>query len=174
VTIKELSLELAKVQQAQYKREYEETKILVDRMKLRSAFDGVVARLSAGVGESMEAGKDVVRVVKIDPLWIDAPVPEDQAEGLRVGQAAQVKYDDRDEMIVGKVVFKSPVIEPGSRTLTIRIELPNGEKRAAGKHVTVSFPPEQRKAPVAAMDIGHETGQGYGGQAGTPQDKERE
>jgi RND family efflux transporter MFP subunit len=142
VTIAELSLELARFEHEQAGRKYEEQRIRVDRMQLKSPIDGRIEKIDVEVGESADALADCVRVVRIDPLWIDAPVPCVQASGLKTGMTARVQFSESDNANTtsqGRVIFVGSVADAASDTLRVRIEVANKTARAAGEHVLVTF-----------------------------------
>ena len=148
VTISELSLVLARFQREQDRRKYEEAQIRVDRMKLsapaadKDATGAVykVEKLFVERGESVDRLADVIRIVKIDPLWIDVPVPVSQARALKVAQAARVRFPEtRDKPRKGTIIHIAAVADAASATLTVRAEVPNPAGRPAGEQVTVSF-----------------------------------
>lgn len=145
VRISELSLELAKFTRAQDQRKYQEAKIQIDRMRLTSPIAGKVENVLVEPGESADALEKIVRVVKIDPLWIDVPVPVLKARGLKRKQSkANVEFENpgppRRQNVTGKVIHIAAVADAGSGTLTVRVEVPNPTGRPAGEHVYVSFP----------------------------------
>ena len=142
VTIARLSLELAKFEHEQAGRKYEEQRIRVDRMQLKSPVDGRVEKVDVEVGESANALADCVRVVQIDPLWIDAPVPLADAIGLKTGMTARIQFVESDESAStteGRVIFVAAVADAASSTLRVRIEAANKTARPAGEHVLVTF-----------------------------------
>ena len=163
-TIERLRIELARLEQAQYIREHQEAKIRLDRMKLRSPIDGRVEQLFVSEGESPNAHAKVIRLVKIDPLWIDVPVPLVQAKGYKEGQKVMVTFAGQAEPVSGKIVYKSAVGDPASYTLTIRVEVGNPTSSPAGEHVKVDFGlPKEKPAPSA---------EGAGASGGKDQDKD--
>jgi len=150
VTIAELSVKLARFEQVQAKRKHEQAKLQIERMKLTSPIDGTVEEVHMSVGESADARDKVLRLVKIDPLWIDVPVPRKQADRLVRGQPAQVEFRRPDGAAAapaplrGKVVHIAAVGDAASGTTTVRIEAPNPTKRRAGEHVRVFFPTDAK------------------------------
>jgi len=151
-----LSLQLARLQHAQDRRRCDEAKVRLTRMQLHSPIDGRVAELrrrpgeqahALKPGESADALQPVLRVIKINPLWINAPVPLKQARTLAVGQIASVEFDGGARW-PGKVIYIAHVVDAGSNTLTVRVELPNppgqqspkkARARPAGERVSVTF-----------------------------------
>ncbi|MHC4558430.1 MAG: efflux RND transporter periplasmic adaptor subunit [Planctomycetota bacterium] len=146
VRIAELTLEVAKFEHEQAKRKYDEAKLQIDNMSLKSPIDGSIEKIDVEAGESVNALESVVRVVQIDPLWIDVPVPLAETTNLKQGSTAKVEFPDPRKMSVeGTVVFIGAVADAASGTLRVRIEVPNKSNRSAGEHVKVIFPTMQKK-----------------------------
>ncbi len=142
VTIAQLSFELAKFEHEQAGRKYEEYRIRVENMQLKSPVDGRIETVDVEVGESANALADVIRVVQIDPLWIDAPVPWAEGIGLKAGTAARIQFVESGKAAStaeGRVIFVAAVADAASGTLRVRIEAPNKTDRPAGEHVLVTF-----------------------------------
>lgn len=140
VKIAELSLKVAQFEHAQNQRKYTEAKIRVDNMTLKSPIIGRVEKVEIENGESVNGLEDVVRIVRIDPLWIDVHVPLYEGKTLKPGQTAQIKFPDGDPLTTqGEIIYVSTVADAASTTLRIRIELSNELNRPAGEHVEVQF-----------------------------------
>lgn len=141
VTIAGLSLQLAIFEHEQAKRKYEEAKLQIDNMSLKSPIGGSVEKIDVETGESVNALASVVRVVQIDPLWIDVPVPLVQARSLKYGAICRVEFPDPQKATIeGIVIYMGAVADAASGTLRVRIQAPNKSKRPAGEHVKVIFP----------------------------------
>jgi RND family efflux transporter MFP subunit len=146
VKIAELSLDLAIFEHEQAVRKYEEAKLKIDNMTLKSPIRGRIEKVEVETGESVNALESVVRVVQIDPLWIDVPVPLTNASTLTRDCTSQVYFPGPNKIVVdGKIIFIAAVADAGSSTLRVRIEVPNKAKRPAGEHVTVVFSTSQEK-----------------------------
>jgi len=152
VTISELSLKLAQFQKKQAVLSYKEAQIQLTRMRLVSPIDGVVEGVAVEEGESADALEKVIRIVKIDPLWVDVPTPLDVARRLAKGGPAEVEFglDTTEKPIraTGKIIHVASVADSASATRTVRVEVANAEGRPAGEHVYVTFP----KATAARGD----------------------
>ncbi|MCD6303978.1 MAG: efflux RND transporter periplasmic adaptor subunit [Planctomycetes bacterium] len=145
VTISELSLKLTEFEHAQDGRKLKEALVQLDRMRLRSPIDGVVEQVMVDPGESADALEKVIRVVKIDPLWIDVPVPLERARKLdKRKDAAEVEFPgETGEPLrrTGRIIHIAAVADAASETLTVRVEVDNPSGRQAGERVYVSFVP---------------------------------
>jgi len=139
VKIAELSLKVAQFEHEQNLRKYQEMKARVDRMSLKSPTTGIIDKIEIEEGEGVNGLDNVIRVVKTDPLWIDVPVPLEQARTSKKGQTAAVTFPGENETANGTIVYVSTVADAASSTLRVRVEVPNPGKRPAGEHVKVSF-----------------------------------
>jgi RND family efflux transporter MFP subunit len=146
VKIAELSVKLAVFELEQAQRKYEEAKIQIGNMRLKSPIDGVIEKLEVEPGESVNALEDVIRVVQINPLWIDAPIPLEKARDLQYGDQTQVIFPGSAQtQVEGTIIFIGAVADAASDTLRVRIEVPNKSNRPAGEHIKVIFSTSQKK-----------------------------
>jgi len=145
VKMAELSLRLARFEHEQARRKYDEVKVQVEKMRLASPINGRIEKIHVEAGESINALTDVVRVVQIDPLWIDVPVPLVKAADLSAGKMAQVMFPNPNRAFLnGRIIYIGAVADAASGTLRVRIEVPNKSNRPAGEHVEIIFPASNR------------------------------
>ena len=140
VTIAQLSVNLAKLEHDQDKRRSDEAKAEWKRMTLESPIDGKVREIFVEPGEAVDTLQPVIRVLKIDPLWIDVPVPRKLATTLKERQAAVVQFGGDGPAGTGTVIHIASEGNAASNTITVRVEVPNPAARQAGEHVIVTFP----------------------------------
>jgi multidrug efflux system membrane fusion protein len=145
-----LSLKLAKVQQHLDKLRHKASQLEVARMRKLSPMDGRVEAIGAEEGESVDALTPVMRVVRIDPLWVDVEVPVPVAARLKPGREAAVRINPAQykgplpyALGRGEVLHVASVATTPGLKLRVRVELPNPEAAPAGLHVLVEFPPEK-------------------------------
>ncbi|KPK80689.1 MAG: hypothetical protein AMJ81_11570 [Phycisphaerae bacterium SM23_33] len=137
----ELSLEMSRFEHEQDEGKYTEARLALERMRLLSPAAGRVEQTLVKPGESVDALAPVIRIVRIDPLWIDVPVPLPRAGKLKPGQAALARFSDPQEApVTGRILRIAAVADAASETLEVRVALPNPTGRPAGEHVTVCFP----------------------------------
>jgi len=142
VKIAELSLAAAKVERDQYQRRYAQALSQLERMRLVSPTAGRVEKVFVETGESVEKLGPVIHLVKIDPMWLDVPVPLLHSAPLALGQTAIVTFPGQqlEGFENGRIIHVSSVADAASDTLRIRIEVANPEGRPAGERVIVGFP----------------------------------
>lgn len=70
-----------------------------------SPIDGYAARRQVQVGQRVQAGQDLLTVVPLADLWVDANFKETQLEHIRIGQPVKITTDIYSDMTYhGKVV----------------------------------------------------------------------
>ena len=142
VEIGELSVAKAQFDLAQAGREHRQAAASLERMRLASPLTGIVEKVFVEEGEAVQALEEVVRVVRVDPLWVDVPVPLAMACALKEGDAATVVFPaPKGETVGGKVIHVSSVADAAAETLTVRVEVPNASGRPAGERVRVRLAP---------------------------------
>jgi cobalt-zinc-cadmium efflux system membrane fusion protein len=136
----ELDLQAARFDSAQAKGRHEEARLMLEQMRLLSPSAGRVEQVTARAGESVDALAPVLRIVRIDPLWIDVPVELARARRLTVGRAATARFAGEHVEARGRIIHVASVADAASGTLEVRVQLPNPSARPAGEQVTVRFP----------------------------------
>jgi len=141
VKIGEWSLQKARFNRERAHEDYEQARVQVGRMAMKSPVSGRVEFVYVEAGESVEALGDVVRLVKIDPLWTDVPIPLAHARRLKVGDTLQVVFPESAGVgVPGRIIHIAALADAAAETLTIRLEVPNPKGRPAGERVRVLVP----------------------------------
>ncbi len=102
---------------------------------------GVIQTLDVRAGMSLAAGMPLAKINGLDPVWLEAAVPESQAGSVAIGNPVSVTltaYPGRP--LSGKVMAILPETNPDSRTVRVRVELPNHDGRLrAGLFAQISL-----------------------------------
>jgi Cu(I)/Ag(I) efflux system membrane fusion protein len=93
---------------------------------LRSPVSGHVIAKTAVAGMNVAAGAELFAIADLSTVWVIADVYEADLARVRIGQPARFSPSASPELsIAGKVKFLAPTLDPASRTLRVRLELPN-------------------------------------------------
>jgi len=96
------------------------------RLAIVAPADAVVVDKPVVEGERFEAGQTVLRLVDLSSVWVVAEVPVSQAAELGTGQRARFETPSLPgEVREGRIDFIQPLVDPGSRTVAVRLVLPN-------------------------------------------------
>ena len=106
---------------------------------IRSPIGGVIQTLDVRRGMTLSAGQTLAQVSGLGTVWLNAAVPEAQSAGIKVGRPVRVELIAfPGENAYGRVIAILPTAQAESRTLTMRIELPNrGGRLRPGMFATV-------------------------------------
>ena len=97
---------------------------------ITSPISGVIQTLDVRAGMTLAQGQTLAQVTGFGTVWLNAAVPEAQSGNLRIGQHASATLTAfPGELFGGRIVAILPTAQADSRTLTVRIELPNRSGR---------------------------------------------
>ncbi len=103
---------------------------LLEKTVIRAPFDGVLGLRRVSVGQYLEAGDVIVNLESIDPLKVDFRVPEIYFQRTRVGQSITVTVDAIGaEPVIGNVYAIDPLVDESGRSLVLRAQIPNDDRR---------------------------------------------
>jgi membrane fusion protein, copper/silver efflux system len=114
------------------------------RVSITAPISGVVAELGAREGAAVAMGTPLFRINGLNTVWVNAEVPEAQAAQVRPGNAVTATTSG-GEPLQGKVGAVLPEIDATTRTLKVRVELPNPKRQLVpGMFATLHFKPSAR------------------------------
>jgi RND family efflux transporter MFP subunit len=93
---------------------------------VRSPVSGTVLEKKVVQGQYVTEGQDLYLLADLSNLWLSARIYEQELGGVKVGQEASATfpaYPGRE--FRGRIRFIDPVLDPATRTVGVRIELPN-------------------------------------------------
>jgi Cu(I)/Ag(I) efflux system membrane fusion protein len=95
-------------------------------LTLTSPIGGVLQALDVRAGMTVAAGETLARVNGLSSVWLAVAVPETQAGSIVVGQAAEARLPVFPGTVLnGTVSAILPETSPDTRTVRVRVELPN-------------------------------------------------
>ena len=101
--------------------------------QVRAPFAGIVAKRAVNVGEKVTADAQVMHIVDLSKMELEAPVPVSDIPSVKVGQEIAFKVDGfNGREFKGKIERINPSAEAGSRTISIFVALPNGDGALKG------------------------------------------
>lgn len=99
-------------------------------LTVRSPVRGVVVRLGVRAGQRIMAGEAVYEVADLDAVWLEGEVFDKDAANVRIGQDVTADFAARPgESFRGQIAFVDPTVNPETRTLRVRVTLPNPDLR---------------------------------------------
>jgi cobalt-zinc-cadmium efflux system membrane fusion protein len=97
--------------------------------QLRAPVAGVIAARSIAPGQSLEPGHVAFRVGDLDQLWVILRIFERGVGLVSVGDVVEVRsLSELARKITGTVAHVGEVLDPGTRTVNVRVVVPNEER----------------------------------------------
>jgi membrane fusion protein, copper/silver efflux system len=91
---------------------------------------GVLTELGIREGAQITSGNALMQITDLSQVWLVAEVPESDTSILKPGLDAEVHLQSfAGEVFKGKVTYLYPTLNGVSRTLQVRVELPNQANR---------------------------------------------
>lgn len=117
---------------------------------VRAPFSGQVSLRRISVGAVVTAGDEIATVSDLSSIKLDFTIPETMLANVRVGQTVTAKASAfPDYLATGRILAIDPVVNPQTRTATLRAVLPNrGGMLKPGMLLSVTIESKARTAPV--------------------------
>jgi cobalt-zinc-cadmium efflux system membrane fusion protein len=97
---------------------------------LTSPISGIVVERNATVGATVGSDANVFKIVDVSSVWIDANVFEKDLARVKLGQQVNVSVTAfPGSVFTGKVILVSTVVDPDTRSVKVRTEVPNRDAR---------------------------------------------
>lgn len=115
-------------------------------LTIRAPISGVIQTLGVRQGMTLAAGQTLAEINGVGSVWLNTALPEAAAGRVRVGQIARATLAAYPgETFTGRVSAILPQTEAASRTLTLRVALPNpGGRLHPGMVASVSVDGPER------------------------------
>jgi cobalt-zinc-cadmium efflux system membrane fusion protein len=112
----------------------EQARRITSTLEVRSPIDGVVVEVPAVLGERVEDSEPLVRVARLEPLWLEIGVPLDRLQGVKPGGGVEIPCRSGGAQVdlIGRKV------DPANQTVQVRAEVREaGECLRPGQFVEV-------------------------------------
>jgi len=125
-------------------KEIETRKEASTHMKIFAPIGGTVIHKNALEGKYVKEGEILYQIADLSKLWILADIYESDMSSIQKGQRVEVmSVAFPGEKFMGKIAFIDPYLNPKTRTVKVRVDLPNPTlKLKPGMYVDVSISAE--------------------------------
>jgi membrane fusion protein, heavy metal efflux system len=88
---------------------------------------GTVLKREITVGQVVQPADPAFTIADLSSVWIVANVPEEDAGQLQRNMEVQVRIPALPQQTMsGSLAFVSPIVDPATRTVEVRMDVPNG------------------------------------------------
>lgn len=122
----------------------------LDRMTIKAPFKGIMGLSTLEAGDYLAIGSPIATIDDRSTILIEFTVPEAVASSMKVGIPVRANLITRSgEIIEGKIQAVGTRIDPVSRTLAVRAEIPNPDlKLIPGSTFSISVQLPGQDSPV--------------------------
>lgn len=101
----------------------------VDKKAIRAPYDGRVGIRQVDVGQFVAAGATVVTLQRLEPIYVDFMIAQQELPNVKSGDRVQLTSDTfPGRTFGGKIVALDPKVDATTRTVRVRAEIANPEK----------------------------------------------
>jgi len=119
-------------------------------VELTTPISGIVARINAQPGQTVDANTIVAEVVDPARLVVTVNAPVTEAVRLKAGQPAELLREPATKVAPqGQVLFVSPQVDSKTATVMVRVSVPADAGLSAGQFVHVRIITEERGGVLA-------------------------
>lgn len=101
-----------------------------DHFELKAPVTGVVVHKNVNEGDYLSTGQPLFTIVDLDVLWLRLEAFESDLAWLRFGQTVEFEVEAYPgETFQGLIAFIEPELDRATRTVSIRVNVPNEERK---------------------------------------------
>lgn len=117
-----------------------EAQTMMGYVEIHAPFDGIITRKDADVGDLAAPGKPLAELEDPSHLRLEADVPDELRDRVKIGDALSVTVDVLDTNLTGIVSEIAPSSDPNSRTFVVKLDLPPAPGLNSGEFGRVCVP----------------------------------
>lgn len=121
--------------------------------QLRSPLEGTVVNRHVNPGQSVESHLVAFRVANLDHLWVELNVFERSIGAIHKDDPVVLKaLSNAADEITGRVAYVGEQVDPSTRTVAVRVEIDNRERKLrSGQAVTAQIQTSAKAGAGAVM-----------------------
>ena len=124
--------------------------------EVRAPITGAVSQREVDPGDVVQVGSSLFTIVDLSSLRLEATVPVEEIDRLKVGTPVEFTVSGYDRRFTGRIERINPAVDPATRQVRIYVAIPNaGEALVSGLYAEGRVATDARKAvavPTAAVD----------------------
>lgn len=106
------------------------TQAAVENLTVRAPFSGRIGIRQVDLGAYVSGGTTVVTLQKLDPIYVDFKVPQQQIPQIKVGGKVELTTDTYPgQTFNGHIEAYNPQVDTATRTVQVRAEIENPDKK---------------------------------------------
>ncbi len=144
----------AKNRKKSLERKLATSKSQLAKSVIKAPFSGVIDRIDARVGQNVQPGMPILRLVSLADMYMKADVSESYVGKFKQGQKVAIYFPSTGVELEAKISAIGQVIEPKNRTFELEIIIPSDEKIKPNMVAVISISDyENKEALVIPTNI---------------------
>lgn len=123
---------------------------------VRAPISGAVSERAVDPGDVVQVGASLFTIIDLSSLRLDATVPVEEIDRLKVGAPVEFNVSGYDRRFSGRIERINPAVDPATRQARIYVVIPNAEQSlVAGLYAEGRVATDARRAvavPTSAVD----------------------
>jgi len=123
---------------------------------VRAPISGAVSERAVDAGDVVQVGAELFTIVDLSSLRLEATVPVEEIDRLKVGTPVEFSVTGYDRRFSGRIERINPAVDPATRQVRIYVAIPNAERSlVAGLYAEGRVATDARRAvavPTSAVD----------------------
>lgn len=124
--------------------------------QVRAPINGIVSERQVAPGDVVQVGAAMFTIVDLRTLRLEATVPVEEIDRLKVGTPVEFGVSGFDRQFRGRIERINPAVDPSTRQVRIYVAIPNAEQSlVAGLFAEGRVATDARRAiavPISAVD----------------------
>ena len=105
-----------------------QSRLNLKRTSIRAPFRGILADIMVSPGEKVSVGRELVKIVNLDTLYLKGYALESEIRHLKKGTRVRIQLDSfPDRKFFGSIDSISPEVDVEKKTLTVYVKVDNRE-----------------------------------------------
>ena len=98
-------------------------------LPITASIKGIIVERKVTIGQVVQPADALFTVADLSHVWVVAELPEQQASWAHKGDEAEVTIAALPESALsGRLIYVADMVNPDTRTVTVRMELPNPQR----------------------------------------------
>ena len=138
---------------------YEEAKSMMEYTTIAAPFGGVITQKLVNRGDLATPGRPLLHLEDDTNLEVVAALPESVGLTTHVGDEMEIRFPTAGIQLRGTVRELSPMVDPRTRTLTVKIGIGHQSPLRTGMFARVLLPVGKRQLTAVPQRALHQSGQ---------------
>jgi membrane fusion protein (multidrug efflux system) len=156
-TVSQSELDQADATFQQAKANADAVQAIIDKKTIRAPFSGKLGIRQINLGEYVDAGKPIVSLQALNPVYADFSMPQQSLSQIKTGMVVRISMDTyTNKQFEGVLTAINPNLDDNTRSVRLQATLDNGEqllRPGMFARIEVVLPSDQKLLVIPATSV---------------------